>query len=106
MSDMNLPHIPGESGEDYAKRLKIVDAATKPFQPGAETEDERILRKGALVNKYVSDKLRTYDAFELPKAEVYRLTAEAYLEAFHSWPHDELVYLTSVLHAQIRMGQV
>jgi hypothetical protein len=100
-NDPNTP-LPGESGEDFAKRKRIVAAALKSFkQDNAVSEHDRIMNLAAEATLRARDALGGQSPLFMDPRTMYQLAAMSYLESFHSWSKDDLVYLISILHADI-----
>ena len=80
---------------------RIVEAATKPFQPAPESEHGKRMKRAHDAVWRVRDKVRSKNPEFYTFSADYEAIAKAFLEEFHTWPKDELIYVLSILHTEI-----
>ncbi len=84
------------------ERKRIVDSvmANAGMVMPQETEDQKIMRKAMEATKRIRDQfLPIIVADGYPSRKKHGLAiGKAFLEEFHSWPKEDLVYLCCVIH--------
>lgn len=94
--------LPGETGEDFVKRKRMVaDALSKMgYKSEALSDHEKILQRVIAINAQVLEATTAERLFD-PGAGAYTAMAKAYLEHFMHWSKDDLVYVCALSHASI-----
>ena len=86
------------------ERKRIVDdvMAQAGMVVPAETEDQKIMRRAMEATKRIREQfLPVIVADGFPNRKKHGLAiGRAFMEEFHSWPKDELVYLCCVIHME------
>ncbi len=92
------------------ERQRIVESvmASAGMTPKEVTDDQRIMRKAMEATRRIRDQfLPTILAHGFPDKKAHGLAiGRAFLEEFHSWPKDELVYLCCVIHTDVLLEKL